>query len=135
MHIMRSVPIFSYSRSLARQWSGSPITIGASLSLSGDFSADGVAFERGYELWAADQNKAATDAANDMSKARADAAADIANAQYGVDKAKATAAYNVSAAQCEAQTGDAEKACKDKAKATYDAEVTAAENKKNAAHQ
>jgi branched-chain amino acid transport system substrate-binding protein len=42
----------------ARAASASPITIGASLSLSGDFSADGVAFERGYELWAADQNKA-----------------------------------------------------------------------------
>ena len=36
--------------------SKSPITIGASLSLSGDFSADGQAFERGYQLWAADQN-------------------------------------------------------------------------------
>ena len=35
---------------------GSPITIGASLSLSGDFSADGQAFQRGYQLWAADQN-------------------------------------------------------------------------------
>jgi branched-chain amino acid transport system substrate-binding protein len=34
----------------------SPITIGASLSLSGDFAADGQAFQRGYELWAADQN-------------------------------------------------------------------------------
>jgi branched-chain amino acid transport system substrate-binding protein len=34
-----------------------PITIGASLSLSGDFAADGQAFQRGYELWAADQNK------------------------------------------------------------------------------
>ena len=33
-----------------------PITIGASLSLSGDFAADGQAFQRGYELWAADQN-------------------------------------------------------------------------------
>jgi len=33
-----------------------PITIGASLSLSGDFSADGQAFERGYELWVHDQN-------------------------------------------------------------------------------
>ena len=29
-----------------------PILIGASLSLSGDFSADGQAFQRGYELWA-----------------------------------------------------------------------------------
>src|SRR5579863_5529206 len=36
---------------------GSPVTIGASLSLSGDFSTDGQAFQRGYELWAADQNK------------------------------------------------------------------------------
>jgi len=33
-----------------------PITIGTSLSLSGDFAADGQAFERGYQLWAADQN-------------------------------------------------------------------------------
>jgi branched-chain amino acid transport system substrate-binding protein len=41
-----------------RAASGSPITVGASLSLSGDFSADGQAFEKGYELWAADQNKA-----------------------------------------------------------------------------
>jgi branched-chain amino acid transport system substrate-binding protein len=38
--------------------SASPITIGISLSLSGDFAADGQAFERGYQLWAADQNKA-----------------------------------------------------------------------------
>lgn len=41
-----------------RHASKSPITIGASLSLSGDFSADGIAFERGYEIWAADINKA-----------------------------------------------------------------------------
>jgi branched-chain amino acid transport system substrate-binding protein len=33
-----------------------PILIGASLSLSGDFSADGQAYERGYELWAHDVN-------------------------------------------------------------------------------
>jgi branched-chain amino acid transport system substrate-binding protein len=33
-----------------------PVTIGTSLSLSGDFAADGQAFERGYQLWAADQN-------------------------------------------------------------------------------
>src|SRR5580692_4197368 len=32
------------------------ITIGASLSLTGDFSADGQAFERGYQLWAKDVN-------------------------------------------------------------------------------
>jgi branched-chain amino acid transport system substrate-binding protein len=37
--------------------SSSPVTIGASLSLSGDFSADGQAFQRGYGLWAADQNR------------------------------------------------------------------------------
>ena len=35
-----------------------PIVIGASLSLTGDFSADGVAFERGYQLWANDVNAA-----------------------------------------------------------------------------
>jgi branched-chain amino acid transport system substrate-binding protein len=33
-----------------------PIKIGASLSLSGDFSADGKAFEQGYQLWADDVN-------------------------------------------------------------------------------
>jgi len=38
--------------------SKSPITIGTSLSLSGDFAADGQAFEKGYQLWAADVNKA-----------------------------------------------------------------------------
>lgn len=37
--------------------SSAPITIGSSLSLSGDFAADGQAFQRGYELWAADQNR------------------------------------------------------------------------------
>jgi branched-chain amino acid transport system substrate-binding protein len=36
--------------------SSGPITIGASLSLTGDFSADGQAFEKGYELWASDVN-------------------------------------------------------------------------------
>jgi branched-chain amino acid transport system substrate-binding protein len=36
--------------------SKSPITIGTSLSLSGDFSTDGQAFEKGYKLWVADQN-------------------------------------------------------------------------------
>ena len=34
-----------------------PILIGASVSLTGDFSADGQAFQRGYNLWAADVNK------------------------------------------------------------------------------
>src|SRR5438270_7501099 len=36
--------------------SSAPITIGTSLSLSGDFAADGQAFERGYKLWVHDQN-------------------------------------------------------------------------------
>jgi branched-chain amino acid transport system substrate-binding protein len=35
---------------------GTPITIGASLSLTGDSSVDGQAFEKGYELWAKDVN-------------------------------------------------------------------------------
>lgn len=34
-----------------------PIKIGISLSLSGDFSADGVAFKQGYQLWADDINR------------------------------------------------------------------------------
>jgi branched-chain amino acid transport system substrate-binding protein len=36
--------------------SDAPILIGASLSETGDFSADGLAFERGYKLWAKDVN-------------------------------------------------------------------------------
>ena len=36
----------------------SPVVIGASLSLTGQFSADGQAFEKGYKLWATDQNSA-----------------------------------------------------------------------------
>jgi branched-chain amino acid transport system substrate-binding protein len=38
--------------------SSTPITIGASLSLTGDFSADGTAFQKGYELWVKDVNAA-----------------------------------------------------------------------------
>ena len=33
-----------------------PIVIGASLSLTGDFSADGQAFQKGYSLWVSDVN-------------------------------------------------------------------------------
>ena len=33
-----------------------PIKIGISLSLTGDFSSDGIAFEQGYKLWAKDIN-------------------------------------------------------------------------------
>ena len=36
--------------------STAPITIGASLSLTGNFAADGQAFDRGYELWVKDVN-------------------------------------------------------------------------------
>ena len=36
--------------------SSGPVTIGTSLSLSGDFAADGQAFQKGYQLWATDQN-------------------------------------------------------------------------------
>ena len=35
-----------------------PIKIGTSLSFSGDFSADGQAFQQGYQLWVNDVNKA-----------------------------------------------------------------------------
>ena len=38
--------------------SSKPILIGTSLSLTGDFSVDGLAFERGYKLWVSDVNKA-----------------------------------------------------------------------------
>jgi branched-chain amino acid transport system substrate-binding protein len=38
--------------------SSGTITIGASLSLSGDFAADGTAFDKGYKLWAKDVNAA-----------------------------------------------------------------------------
>jgi branched-chain amino acid transport system substrate-binding protein len=38
--------------------SSAPIKIGISLSLSGDFSSDGQAFQQGYQLWADDINKA-----------------------------------------------------------------------------
>jgi branched-chain amino acid transport system substrate-binding protein len=34
------------------------VTIGTSLSLSGDFAADGQAFQKGYQLWINDQNAA-----------------------------------------------------------------------------
>jgi branched-chain amino acid transport system substrate-binding protein len=42
----------------AASGSSAPITIGASLSLTGDFSADGTAFQQGYELWVKDVNAA-----------------------------------------------------------------------------
>ncbi len=38
--------------------SKTPIIIGASLSLTGDFSVDGLAFQKGYNLWVSQVNKA-----------------------------------------------------------------------------
>jgi branched-chain amino acid transport system substrate-binding protein len=46
----------SNSSSSGSPSSKAPITIGASLSLNGDFSVDGIAFDRGYKLWAHDVN-------------------------------------------------------------------------------
>ncbi len=44
------------SSTLSAQAVGKPIKIGVSLSLTGDFSADGIAFKQGYTLWAKDIN-------------------------------------------------------------------------------
>jgi branched-chain amino acid transport system substrate-binding protein len=44
--------------SSAGSGSKAPITIGISLSETGDFSADGLAFKQGYQLWAKDVNAA-----------------------------------------------------------------------------
>jgi branched-chain amino acid transport system substrate-binding protein len=52
---MASISGASSSGTLAK---GAPVNIGISLSLSGDFSADGQAFKQGYELWAKDVNAA-----------------------------------------------------------------------------
>jgi branched-chain amino acid transport system substrate-binding protein len=41
----------SASASASASAAKTPITVGISLSLTGDFSADGQAFQRGYELW------------------------------------------------------------------------------------
>jgi branched-chain amino acid transport system substrate-binding protein len=48
----------SSTGSTAATSSSAPITIGASLSLTGDFSADGTAYKQGYELWVKDVNAA-----------------------------------------------------------------------------
>jgi branched-chain amino acid transport system substrate-binding protein len=48
----------SASGSASGSSSSGPITIGASLSLTGDFSTDGLAFQKGYQLWAKDVNAA-----------------------------------------------------------------------------
>ena len=46
----------SSSGNTSSSGSHAPIVIGTSLSLTGDFSADGQAFERGYQLWANEVN-------------------------------------------------------------------------------
>ena len=43
--------------------STAPITIGASLSLTGNFSADGQAFDKGYQLWARTSTRTAASSA------------------------------------------------------------------------
>jgi branched-chain amino acid transport system substrate-binding protein len=48
----------SSSSSATSPKAAGPIVVGASLSLTGDFSADGQAFERGYQLWQHDVNAA-----------------------------------------------------------------------------
>jgi branched-chain amino acid transport system substrate-binding protein len=48
----------SATASASTAGSKSPIKVGVSLSLTGDFQADGVAFKQGYELWAKDVNAA-----------------------------------------------------------------------------
>jgi branched-chain amino acid transport system substrate-binding protein len=48
----------SSSPSTSASASSTPITIGASLSLTGDNSVDGQAFDAGYKLWAKDVNAA-----------------------------------------------------------------------------
>jgi branched-chain amino acid transport system substrate-binding protein len=49
-------PSASPSSSSSAAATKAPITIGASLSLTGDFSADGQAFQKGYNLWASQVN-------------------------------------------------------------------------------
>jgi branched-chain amino acid transport system substrate-binding protein len=46
------------SATTASSGTKAPITIGISLSETGDFSADGLAFKQGYQLWAKDVNAA-----------------------------------------------------------------------------
>jgi branched-chain amino acid transport system substrate-binding protein len=51
-------PAGSSASGAASGSSSAPISIGASLSLTGDFSADGQAFQQGYQLWVKDVNAA-----------------------------------------------------------------------------
>jgi branched-chain amino acid transport system substrate-binding protein len=54
--ILASALVAACGNSSGSGSSSGPILIGASLSLTGDFSADGNAYKRGYELWASDVN-------------------------------------------------------------------------------
>jgi branched-chain amino acid transport system substrate-binding protein len=54
--ILASALVAACGSSSSSGGSKGPILIGASLSLTGDFSADGNAYKRGYEIWASDIN-------------------------------------------------------------------------------
>jgi branched-chain amino acid transport system substrate-binding protein len=54
--ILASALVAACGNSSSSGGSKGPILIGASLSLTGDFSADGNAYKRGYEIWASDIN-------------------------------------------------------------------------------
>ena len=58
MAVAAAVPSTSPSASASSSANTTPISIGASLSLTGDFSADGLAYQKGYNLWAKDVNAA-----------------------------------------------------------------------------
>ncbi len=51
-----SAMLFAACGSSSTAGTTTPINIGISLSLTGDFSSDGLAFQQGYELWAKDVN-------------------------------------------------------------------------------
>jgi branched-chain amino acid transport system substrate-binding protein len=54
--ILASALVAACGNSSSSGGSKSPILIGASLSLTGDFSADGNAYDKGYKLWASNIN-------------------------------------------------------------------------------
>jgi branched-chain amino acid transport system substrate-binding protein len=55
--VLAAVGVFvAFAGSSTGSAASGTITVGASLSLSGDFATDGQAFQRGYQLWAKDQN-------------------------------------------------------------------------------
>jgi branched-chain amino acid transport system substrate-binding protein len=54
--VLATALVAACSSSPSSSSSSGPIIIGTSLSLTGDFSVDGQAYKRGYELWAAETN-------------------------------------------------------------------------------